>query len=107
MNAEEIIRFIHDAEKKTPVKVYIKTSAPVDFPGCKVFGTPDSVVFGEWSAIEPVLKANADKIPLTDDCSAAEHLGLNVFLTHGDEKNLKITTPMDLRIAKLLMEDDE
>ena len=22
MNAEEIIRFIHDAEKKTPVKVY-------------------------------------------------------------------------------------
>ena len=24
MNAEEIIKFIHDAEKKTPVKVYVK-----------------------------------------------------------------------------------
>ena len=65
MNAEEIIRFIHDAEKKTPVKVYIKASAPVDFPNCKVFGAPDRVVFGEWADIEPVLKSNADKI---EDC---------------------------------------
>ncbi len=62
MNAEEIIRFIRDAEKKTPVKVYLKSTETIDFPGCKVFGTPDSVIFGEWSAIEPVLKANADKI---------------------------------------------
>ena len=62
MNAEEIIRFIHDAEKKTPVKVYVKANRPVDFPNCKVFGGKDCVVFGEWADIEPVLKANADVI---------------------------------------------
>ena len=62
MNAEEIIRFIHDAEKKTPVKVYIKSSQPIDFPKCKVFGEKDLIVFGEWADIEPVLKANADAI---------------------------------------------
>ena len=62
MNAEEIIRFIHDAEKKTPVKVYVKASSPIDFPNCKVFGSGDCVVFGEWADIEPALKANADAI---------------------------------------------
>ena len=62
MNAEEIIRFIHDAEKKTPVKVYVRASAPVEFPGCKVFGDKDCVVFGEWADIEPVLKAKASEI---------------------------------------------
>ena len=62
MNAEEIIRFIHDAEKKTPVKVYVKAAEPVAFPKCKVFGGKDCVVFGEWADIEPVLKASADVI---------------------------------------------
>ena len=62
MNAEEIIRFIHDAEKKTPVKVYVKSASPIAFPGCKVFGGADCVVFGEWSAIEPVLRAHAGEI---------------------------------------------
>ena len=62
MNAEEIIRFIHDAEKKTPVKVYVKATAPIGFPRCRVFGGADCVVFGEWADIEPVLKARAEDI---------------------------------------------
>ena len=62
MNAQEIIQFIHDAEKKTPVKVYVKAKSAIEFPGCKVFGDRDCVVFGEWSAIEPVLTARADEI---------------------------------------------
>ena len=62
MNAQEIIQFIHDAEKKTPVKVYVKASEPVEFPGCKVFGDRDCVVFGEWADIQPALEANAEKI---------------------------------------------
>lgn len=62
MNAEEIIRFIHDAEKKTPVKVYVKARAAVEFPNCRVFGGTDCVVFGEWTDIEPVLKSRAEDI---------------------------------------------
>jgi len=62
MNAEEIIRFIHDAEKKTPVKVYVKARAAVEFPNCRVFGGTDCVVFGEWADIEPVLKSRAEDI---------------------------------------------
>ena len=39
MNAEEIISFISNAEKKTPVKVYLRLNGMVDFgPECHVFG---------------------------------------------------------------------
>lgn len=49
-------------------------------------------------------KALEDNAALTDDCSAAERLGMNVHLTEGSEENLKITTPMDLVVAKAILE---
>ncbi len=51
-------------------------------------------------------KAADDKAALTDDCSAVERLGMSVRIVEGDERNLKITTPMDLKIAGLLLEDE-
>ncbi|MBO6054389.1 MAG: 2-C-methyl-D-erythritol 4-phosphate cytidylyltransferase [Oscillospiraceae bacterium] len=42
---------------------------------------------------------------LTDDCSAAEKLGMKVHLTAGSEENLKVTTPMDLRLAELIWKE--
>ena len=62
MNAEEIIRFIHDAKKTTPVKAYVKTRKPVAFPGCRMFGAGDCVVFGQWEDIEPVLRRQSEDI---------------------------------------------
>ena len=52
MEAEQIIRYIQTAEKKTPVKVYFNSEREISFPNCKVFG---NVVFGDWKDIEPVL----------------------------------------------------
>lgn len=43
-------------------------------------------------------------IPITDDCSAVEALGMRVFLTEGCEENIKITTPMDLVMANAILE---
>jgi 2,3,4,5-tetrahydropyridine-2-carboxylate N-succinyltransferase/tetrahydrodipicolinate N-acetyltransferase len=63
MNAQEIINYIANSEKKTPVKVYVNTTGPVDFGDAKVFGGSNSfVVFGDWAELEPILKANADKL---------------------------------------------
>lgn len=59
MNAEEIIRFIAQSEKKTPVKAYIRAAEAIEFPNCRVFWP---VVFGDWKDVKPVLEANADKI---------------------------------------------
>ena len=62
MNAQEIIQFIASAEKKTPVKLYVKENAPVDFGAAKVFGAGDKIVFGDWAELKPILEANADRI---------------------------------------------
>ena len=50
-------------------------------------------------------KAKNDGAEVTDDCSAVERMGMRVKIVEGDERNLKITTPMDLHIAKLLLEE--
>ena len=52
-----------------------------------------------------LLRAKEDGAELTDDCSAVERLGMRVKIVEGDERNIKITTPMDLKIAALLLED--
>ena len=49
-------------------------------------------------------KANQEGAAVTDDCSAVERLGMSVKIVEGDERNIKVTTPMDLKIAKLLLE---
>ncbi len=52
-----------------------------------------------------LVKAREDDIKLTDDCSAVEHMGMSVKIVKGEERNIKITTPMDLKIAQMLLED--
>ncbi len=49
--------------------------------------------------------AEEEKAAVTDDCSAVERLGMKVKIVEGDERNLKVTTPMDLKIAEMLLEE--
>ena len=63
MKAQEIIDYIANSQKKTPVKVYVNTTAPLDFGSAKVFGSNNSfTVFGDWSELEPILKSGAAHI---------------------------------------------
>lgn len=50
-------------------------------------------------------KAKEDKAELTDDCSAVERIGMSVKIVEGDERNIKVTTPLDLAIAELFLEE--
>lgn len=50
-------------------------------------------------------KAAEDAAAVTDDCSAVERLGMAVKIVEGNERNLKVTTPMDLKIAEMLLEE--
>jgi 2-C-methyl-D-erythritol 4-phosphate cytidylyltransferase len=50
-------------------------------------------------------KAKQDGAAVTDDCSAVELLGMSVKIVEGDERNIKVTTPMDLKIAEMLLEE--
>ena len=50
-------------------------------------------------------KARNDGAEVTDDCSAVERLGMKIRLVEGEERNLKVTTPLDLKIEELLLEE--
>ncbi len=50
-------------------------------------------------------KAEEEEAAITDDCSAVERMGMSVKIVEGDERNLKITTPMDLAVARMLLEE--
>lgn len=56
--------------------------------------------------IAAALQNAVDKqIPITDDCSAAEEIGMRVFLTEGDYFNIKITTPEDILFAEAIIKN--
>lgn len=50
-----------------------------------------------------VNNALTKKLPVTDDCSAAEAFGYRIHLTEGSEENIKITTPFDLALAAAIL----
>lgn len=62
-SAQEIIDYIAQSEKSTPVKVYVNTTAPVDFGQAAVFGSSGSqIVFGDWRHLGPILESNRSHI---------------------------------------------
>ena len=92
-----------------PVKDTIKT-----VEGGIVVNTPDRAklravqtpqVFDIDLLKGALVKAKQDKAEVTDDCSAVERLGMKVKMVEGDERNIKVTTPMDLKIAEMLLEE--
>ncbi|NLU24971.1 MAG: 2-C-methyl-D-erythritol 4-phosphate cytidylyltransferase [Clostridiales bacterium] len=56
------------------------------------------------AALQSAMELN---IPVTDDCAAVERLGKEVYLTEGDEENIKITTPLDLDLAEAILKRRE
>lgn len=74
MDAKEIIRFIKESEKKTPVKVTLKQKNDFssEFKNCHVFGNGSTrIVFADWKDICPVLEENAENIDdmvIENDC---------------------------------------
>ena len=62
MDAKAIIEKIRTAEKKTPVKAYIRTTRPLHFENCHVFTGADMIVMGDYKDISPVLERNEDAI---------------------------------------------
>ena len=62
MNAQDLINYIANSEKKTPVKLYIKEKAPIDYGDAKVFGAGDKIVFGDWAKLASIIEENRDNI---------------------------------------------
>lgn len=70
----------------------------------KLFAVQTPQVF-EADLIRAALhKIVEERLPVTDDCSAVELLGMKVTLTQGSDENIKITTPADLILAEALLQ---
>lgn len=52
------------------------------------------------AALQSAIEAGAE---LTDDCSAVERLGKEIYLTPGLDENIKITTPWDMVLAEAIL----
>ena len=52
------------------------------------------------AALSSAIEAGA---VLTDDCSAIERLGKEIYLIPGSEENIKITTPLDMVLAEAIL----
>ena len=109
---DKVIRAAHSygaAAPAIPVKETIKV-----FEGGFIAATPDRStlravqtpqVMDRDLLLGALEKAEQEGTALTDDCSAVEHIGMRVRLVEGEERNLKVTTPLDLKIAELLLEE--
>ena len=92
-----------------PVKDTIKTvkgGVVLETPDRKLLQAVQTPQVFDFELLRGALKkAKEDGAEVTDDCSAVERLGMSVKIVEGDEKNIKVTTPMDLKIAELFLEE--
>lgn len=102
----------HAAAPAVPVKDTIKV---ISEDG-RVENTPDRdtlravqtpQVFDRDLLLAAWQRAKKEKLHYTDDCGAMEGLGVHVYLTEGSEENLKITTPLDMQVAELILKGRE
>lgn len=63
-------------------------------------------IFKRRLYFEGVDFAEEHGLDFTDDCQLIEAIGTKVYMTIGDYKNIKITTPEDIDIAEVLLKQE-
>ncbi|MEG0614375.1 MAG: 2-C-methyl-D-erythritol 4-phosphate cytidylyltransferase [Oscillospiraceae bacterium] len=69
-----------------------------------VIQTPQ--IFKKKQYFEGINFAKSHQLDFTDDCQLMEAIGVKIFVTVGDYKNIKITTLEDLKIAEVFCEKE-
>ena len=90
---------------KDTVKVVDDSSRVVSTPDrstLRAVQTPQ--VFDRDLLLAAWERARKEKLTYTDDCGAMEGMGIHVYLTEGSEENIKLTTPLDLQVAELILQ---
>ena len=76
-------------------------AASIDRTDVYAMQTPQ--IFARELLLEAYTQVAAEKLLITDEVSAVQHLGRRVMLVRHERPNLKITYPEDIRIAELVM----
>ena len=88
-----------------PVKDTIKVADSAGFvtqtpPRRLLWAVQTPQIFAAGTYRRALQKAADDGLDFTDDCQLIEYVGGRVKLVMGEESNLKITTPADMRLAE-------
>ena len=113
IDTSDILNVISDAVKygasalavpvKDTVKI-VKNGIVVDTPKRnELFAVQTPQVFYKNKYLQAYDKAASEKNDYTDDCQLIESVGGVVHITEGHYTNIKITTPEDIDIVKVLM----
>lgn len=92
---KDTIKIVHDGLiEDTPYR-----------PSLYITQTPQ--IFKRRLYFEGVDFALEHELDFTDDCQLIEAIGTKIYMTTGDYTNIKITTPEDIKIAKLLLNNEK
>ena len=104
--AEECGAAVAAVPVKDTIKVANKDSFIVETPvRDRLWAVQTPQVFRKSLLEEAHQVAQARQLTATDDASLVEQLGFPVKLVEGSYANLKITTPIDLQVAEVLISD--
>ena len=116
VTADVILRTVYAAAEHmaaAPAVPSVDTLKAVDAEGC-VIGTVDREttlriqtpqIFRAELIKGALTKAVEKGMTLTDDCAAAEMMGVRTKTVLGDEDNIKITTPRDMLFAAEILKE--
>jgi 2-C-methyl-D-erythritol 4-phosphate cytidylyltransferase len=121
---EQIVRVIEEARKHhaailgipamDTVKEVKRASLPEDvalitatIPRERVVLAQTPQVFSTKLLKEAFARAEADGVSASDEAGLVERLGREVFVVLGSERNIKITKPADMELAKFYLEREQ
>lgn len=93
-NAIPVINFSESVRQKSGI-----TNMPIDRKSLKIVQTPQ--VF-RANILKNAYQQVFDEV-FTDDASVVEKDGNSIYLTEGNPENIKITTPLDLKLASFIL----
>lgn len=88
------------------VRILNKKGAVVSTPDRDLVALIQTPQIFEASLIKTALEKAVEKqLPITDDCSAVEAMGVKVSIVGGEPDNIKLTTARDVYIAEKIIEE--
>lgn len=88
---------------KDTVKISTKARVTQTPERSSVFSIQTPQVFVPELIKGALTNALQNNLTIYDDAQAAELLGIPVFISQGSEENIKITTPLDLKLAETIL----
>ena len=83
-----------------------KDGAVTDTPDRSMLHAAQTPQCFQADIIRAALQNAAENAPdITDDCLAVERIGGKIYLSRGSEENIKITTPLDLKLAEMILSE--